>query len=147
MPRPKQLKLPGVRPVNRQLEKHIQAGILHYLNTVPGCIALQIYNGAVYDQRQGRYRANNNKFRPKGIPDIMGSFNGRPIAIEVKTTSGRLSLEQVAMHAVLQSFGWHIAVCRSVSDAQEFLNVISAEYLELTQGESRRIDRPLDGEL
>lgn len=114
---------PSLRSAGNRLEKHIQAGILHYLNTVPGCIAFQIYNGAVFDQRIGRFRTNNNKFRPKGIPDIIGSIRGVALGIEVKTKTGRLSPEQIRMHEILKSYGWIVGICRSIEDAQALVVV------------------------
>lgn len=91
---------------------------------MPGCIAFQIYNGAVYDQRQGKYRANNSKFRPKGFPDIIGTKTGIPFAIEVKTVKGVVSPEQRDMHITLYNHGWRIRVCRSIEDAIDFMQSI-----------------------
>lgn len=118
---PLKVRKPSLRNAANKLEKHIQAGILHYLNLVPDCIAFQIYNGAVFDQRQGHFRANNNKFRPKGIPDIIGSIRGVPLGIEVKTKTGRLSPEQIRMHEILKFNGWIVGVCRSIEDAQTLI--------------------------
>lgn len=65
-----------------------------------------------------------------GVPDflIFGlSQAAKPqarLAIELKTKTGRLSLEQEAWLADLQLMGWEVAVCRSAAEVAEVLTKV-----------------------
>lgn len=62
-----------------------------------------------------------------GVPDIlilrdwMNSNRPRTFWIELKTATGRASIEQKICHAELKAVGCNVAVCRSVNDVQETL--------------------------
>lgn len=56
-----------------------------------------------------------------GLPDIMVVHDGRAFFIELKSAVGRLSVEQRAVHADLQTARCRVAVCRSLDDVQRFL--------------------------
>ena len=58
------------------LEKDIVNQIMRYLKTVPDCFAWKQHGG---------------QFGTAGLPDIILCLNGRFVAFEVKTTSGRLT--------------------------------------------------------
>lgn len=51
-----------------------------------------------------------------GMPDILIFFNGRATGIEVKTDTGRLSPNQIAMHERLALAGVQVYVCRNTED-------------------------------
>lgn len=48
----------------------------------------------IYDAKRGIYRKKNSLFQKKGVADILGIYKGRPLAIEVKSAKGVLSIEQ-----------------------------------------------------
>lgn len=56
-----------------------------------------------------------------GWPDVSGIFQGRPVFIEVKTDSGRLSEDQEKVHARLRQGGALVIVARSAKDVEEHL--------------------------
>lgn len=59
-----------MREIDRRLEyTGVVAPVLKYLNSIPGCKAINIH-GSVFSER--------------GTPDIIGCINGRMIAFEVK---------------------------------------------------------------
>lgn len=74
-------------------EKAIQNEILNFLSAV-GVYCWQVYNGAVYDTKRKVYRKPRSRHYIHGVADILGIINGRLLAIEVKTKTGRLSDEQ-----------------------------------------------------
>ena len=86
------------------LESKIQSKILSYLRTVPGCWAVKVVE------------ANR-----RGCPDILACANGRFIALEVKSSTGRLSVLQQAEGRLIKITGgeWHVV--RSVDDVKEIL--------------------------
>ena len=61
---------------------------------------------------------------PVGFPDISGIMaGGRMVALECKTTTGRVSQEQAAFGAMLVKFGALYGVVRSVEDALRVLGM------------------------
>lgn len=60
----------------------------------------------------------------RGVPDVLLWFDGRTVAIEMKSQTGKLSREQREVRDAMQRVGiaWHL--CRS---AQEALDVLRAE--------------------
>ena len=56
-----------------------------------------------------------------GVPDFAIVHDGRALFLELKAASGRLSVEQRAMHAALAGAGAEVAVVRSIEDTVEVL--------------------------
>jgi hypothetical protein len=62
------------------------------------------------------------KYGLKGSADIIGILkNGKFLALEVKTGKATQSKQQLAFAAMIQKYGGHYFVCRSVSDAVSFV--------------------------
>lgn len=59
----------------------------------------------------------------KGVPDILGCFQGKFLGIEVKTENGRLSPEQDRFIKNLNDAGGIAFVARSVDDVIEKLGL------------------------
>lgn len=59
-----------------------------------------------------------------GAPDLQIIYRGKPIFIELKTATGRLSPEQKAVHIRLAAAGAVVSVCRSVVEVEEFLSML-----------------------
>lgn len=80
------------------------------------------------------FRANVGTFKvadryistglPKGFPDLFGirKSDGKFIAIEVKTKTGKLRSEQKLMLDMLKKNGAIAGVARSVEDARKIIN-------------------------
>lgn len=79
-------------------------------------------------------RINVGKFRPlhgpqdrviqsasNGTPDLLGVWNGRALAIEVKNAKGRQRPEQVAFQKAWEARGGLYILARSVEDVMEVL--------------------------
>jgi len=64
-------------------------------------------------QKGGRWvkiHGGDNPFQEVGIPDILGCYCGRAIAIEAKTPAGRLSVKQRLFLKEWKKAGGYIAV-------------------------------------
>lgn len=60
-----------------------------------------------------------------GWPDLVFCIRGKPYGIELKTTKGILSLEQINLLTRMADNGWITHVCRSFDD---FLTVIGGNF-------------------
>ena len=100
-------------------EKTIENNILIYLR------GRQIFSWKVktvgtFDTKLGRFRKPSPLYL-KGVSDILGLYNGKMIAIEVKSKKGRLSEDQkLFLHNVNVNGGVGF-VARSVEDVEERL--------------------------
>ena len=58
----------------------------------------------------------------KGLPDLLFIGNGGKVAfIEVKTSTGKASREQIRFIALLREMGHKAGICRSVRDALKLI--------------------------
>lgn len=90
------------------LEKSITAGILRYLNSLPGCYACKVHGGP--------YMA--------GWPDIVGCYQGRALALEVKRPGNRATKLQLAVLRKWREAGAVAGVVTSVEDVKELVSLI-----------------------
>ena len=58
----------------------------------------------------------------KGWPDLTMAVNGTPFAVELKTSTGRLSDDQVRVLAAMRRNGWQVHVLRSYD---RFVGIVS----------------------
>ena len=73
-------------------ERDIVAAILRLLKKTPYCYRLE---GARW-----------NLWRPAGVPDIIACINGRFVAFEVKTETGKLTkLQEITMQKIRNAKG------------------------------------------
>lgn len=89
------------------LEKTIKKNILAYLNSLPRCYA----------------RGKHSSPFSKGWPDVLGSLNGRTLALEVKQPGKEATVLQE-----MELLKWHrsgaiSAVVTSVEDVKKILSV------------------------
>ena len=87
-------------------EKSIVTKILRYLKTVPGCFC---------------WKGHGGMYGTAGIPDIIACVNGRFIAFEVKTPSGKATKLQEATIKKILKAGGVAAVVRSVDEVMVIL--------------------------
>ena len=75
----------------------------------------------------GRFKTIDNRWidvGTKGCPDLLYlGNNGQTTWIEVKTSSGRLSVEQLSFHMHLRNMGHKVGVARSVEDALNIADI------------------------
>jgi hypothetical protein len=61
--------------------------------------------------------------QPRGVSDIIGCWNGRFLAIEVKTPGGRVSPDQEKFLEAVRRHGGIAFVARSIDDVIEGLGI------------------------
>lgn len=86
----------------------------------------QAWSGEVVGREDGQVTlANARPFAsglPKGFSDLFGlTFDGRFLALEVKTPTGKVSPEQLAFVAAIKRSGGRAGIVRSVEDALRVL--------------------------
>lgn len=111
------------KPSNPASEAQIQKAVLQYLAHHPKVARVWRQNSGTFRERNRdgsfRYiRANT----ARGMADIMGLLtDGRTLAIEVKSATGRVSPDQAAFLESIASAGGIAGVCRSIDDAAALL--------------------------
>lgn len=99
-------------------EKQIQNAILDYLALLPGTY-WACNNTGIYDNNRKAYRKPSKHFR-HGVSDILGITNdGTFVAIEVKTSKGRVSEHQKRFLIDVLSNNGIAFVARSVEDVRK----------------------------
>ena len=88
------------------LEKDITNQIMRYLKTVPECFCWKQHGGA---------------YGTSGIPDIICCLNGRFVAFEVKTESGKLTKLQEATIQKIKAAKGEAFKVTSVGEAKEII--------------------------
>ena len=88
-------------------EKQIEISILQFLDS-KGIFCWKQNTVGVYDSKKNCYRRPNNKYILSGISDILGIYNNKFLAIEVKTPARRKNLSEAQahfLHRVIESGG------------------------------------------
>lgn len=106
-------------------EKDIETSILVFLNKIHGCFAWKNQSVGIYDNKKQIFRKSKNPFCINGVSDILGIFNGKLLAIEVKKPGGILSKEQDIFIQKINKIGGISGVCYSVDDAKKLIDSIS----------------------
>ena len=102
-------------------ENQIQNAILTYLSYRRDIFAWRNNTTGIFDARKGRYRSSG-KFSLKGVADILGiTDDGRFLALEVKSATGRPSKDQSNYLSHIETFGGIAGIVRSVEDVIELL--------------------------
>lgn len=102
-------------------ESEIERLILDYLHHLKDCFVWKNVTNGYYDAKIGRYRRQVSPYAIKGVADILGIYRGRPIAIEVKSRSGRPTIDQVDFLQRFVDHGGIAGICRSLEDVQKLL--------------------------
>jgi penicillin-binding protein-related factor A (putative recombinase) len=108
-----------------QLEKVIEREILDFL-AMKNILAFKIKSQGTFDPIKKQFRSPSKYFK-RGVSDILGIFEGRPLAIEVKSEKGRLSVHQKIFLQQWEDHGGITIVARSVKDVMEKLKACSKD--------------------
>lgn len=98
-------------------EQQIKNSILDWLK-LKSIFAWPNDSVGVFDERRGAYRRKTSRHHINGVPDILGVFMGKPLAIEVKSKTGRLSEAQKDFLEKFQSVGGIAITARSIEDVE-----------------------------
>jgi hypothetical protein len=100
-------------------ESDIQKAILKFLH-IKGVFVFKVHNTGIWDPNRKVFRTLQNSC--KGIADILGILpDGRFLAIEVKTKSGRLSVDQKAFLENINRNNGVAFMARGIDDVIEQL--------------------------
>jgi len=102
-------------------EKPIENAILEYLKWL-GVFCWKNQSVGVYDPIKKIYRKSHNKHHILGVSDILGIINSKPLAIEVKSNTGRASIEQKMFLDHFREQGGIGFIARSVDDVKRNLS-------------------------
>lgn len=103
----------------KQTEVQLQQSIRLALGCVPGLVLWRnsVGQAKYIDPKTGRERTVTHGLGV-GSSDLIGCYNGRFIALEIKTATGRVSSEQLGFLACVRANGGFGAIVRSVEDAK-----------------------------
>lgn len=127
-------------------EKLIENHILRWLN-ISGIYAWKNQSVGIFDPVKKIYRRSNNPFHIKGVSDILGILpDGKFLAIEVKSKTGKASPEQIMFIEKINKNGGKAFVAKTLEDVQEALkNVILILFIIYSQGCSSLINAKSSG--
>lgn len=83
--------------------------------------------GGYFDAKRKVFRKQRSKFAINGVSDIVGVFKGRPLFIECKAHSGRLTPDQKAFLDRAKKEGALACVAKSISDVEQLLSTAEAQ--------------------
>lgn len=108
-------------------EKLIENEILEWLawNDI---FAFKVKSQGTFDPTTNRFR-KPSKYYKRGTADILGIYKKRPLAIEVKSETGRLSIHQKIFLQEFQNHGGISIVARSPEDVEKYLGEVDARML------------------
>jgi len=102
-------------------EKAIENQILHFL-WKKKVFAWKNQSTGIFDPVKKIYRKSNNPFHIKGVSDILGILpDGRFLAIEVKSATGRASPEQKIFLEKINFYGGIGLVAKSIKEVEDKL--------------------------
>lgn len=118
----------GVRRVAYKIkaipEKQIENQILSYLK-IMGAFVWKNDSVGIWDPKKRIFRKKQSIHHLKGVADILGVYKGKPLAIEVKSKTGRASKDQLLFLEAFKKHGGIAGVARSIDDVTKILSTQS----------------------
>lgn len=102
-------------------ENDVVSSIMDYL-IARRIFAFRINNTPIYDPRGGGQFRRKGKYEMYGVADILGMFDGRMMAIEVKRPGGKPSDYQIEFLTKVRQYGGIAFVAYSIEDVIKNLN-------------------------
>lgn len=104
-------------------EKVIENMILNYLR-FRGVFAWKNDTVGIWDQKRKVYRKKSGAFHMTGQSDILGIFENRFLAIEVKSKKGKARPEQTEFLKQVNENGGIGFIARSIEDVENYLGPV-----------------------
>lgn len=123
----------------RQPEKIIENQIMHLLKLM-GIFAWKNNSVGVYDPIKKIYRKQNGTYHMNGVSDILCIIEGRFVAIEVKTPTGKISPDQKMFILNVLKEGGVAFVARSRMDVFKNLQLFFPKNEMFKEFQKRFID-------
>lgn len=102
-------------------ERDVKRAIIDFLR-VNNVFCWVNVSGGIYDPRKGCFRKLNGYGMRKGVPDILGIFRGKPLAIEVKLPGNGPSKEQ---QEFISEFSWYGGIAFVATSIEEVRKVLA----------------------
>lgn len=120
----------------RVTEKEVRELILEWLGWHGHCMAWwnEPHGAVVIGKKRFQSKQIFDKFNRKGVPDILGSWRGKPLAIEVKRPStklhaaGKASPEQIEFIREAREKGWIAFFAWTIDDVKMQLKEFEEYY-------------------
>jgi hypothetical protein len=109
-------------------EQIIKLQISGYLRHIPGLVFWWNQSQGVYDAKRGIYRKRKGAYERSGVSDIVGCWNGKFLAIEVKSKVGKPTEEQSRFLEDIVSHGGIAFIANSVEQVEERMASYAATY-------------------
>ncbi len=100
----------------------LQGAIIKYLDLHGACV-MRINTQGTYKQELGRFIKSGST---KGVSDILATYNGKSLAIEVKQGKDKLSPEQIEFRDKHVKAGGYYLECRSLDSFLVWIKEIVA---------------------
>lgn len=107
-------KLGVMKKLPQLSEKFIENSILDYL-AMNDIFAWKVKTVGTYDPKLQRFRMSSKRYM-RGVADILGIYQGKPLAIEVKTLKGIVSPHQKLFLNRFHENGGIAILARSLDD-------------------------------
>ena len=88
------------------LEKDITRKIVKYLNSLENCFV---------------WKNHGDRFSIPGVPDVIGSYNGSFLGVEVKQPGKKPTQVQLLFHKQLRGAGALVYVATSLEEVKEWI--------------------------
>jgi hypothetical protein len=135
MTHPKFARHSKVTKVN---EKAIENQILSFLK-IKKVFCWKNQSTGIYDPTKKVFRRSNNTHHIKGVSDILGVYEGKFLAIEVKRDGAYASKEQKEFIANVTKSGGIAFIARSINDVDE--NLFRKETDQNGKNQENKIDQ------
>lgn len=114
-------------------ERDIQNVIIEWINTHMHAMAWPNHSVGLFDPVKRVYRTPAKNFR-KGVADILGIWQGLPLAIEVKKPKGKATEEQLKFLADFRDRGGMGFIAHSLEEA---ISLIQLFYIAVTSKDTK----------
>ena len=105
-------------------EKHIEQSILQYLEFLPGCYAWKSVTAGYFDTKTKTFKRQRSKYAINGVSDILGVYQGKFLAIEVKTPQNKVRTEeQTHFLEMIKRHGGIAFFATSIEDVKQGLGL------------------------
>ena len=105
-------------------ESDIENEILTWLNNQKNILAFKVETSGYWDQKKQFYRKRKSKFVLPGTSDILGVYEGKFFAIEVKREKNfKISNHQLHFINEIRKNGGFAGIARNIQEAALILNI------------------------
>jgi hypothetical protein len=106
-----------------QPERAIRNLIWEWFAYQKNCMVWVNASRGAFSTQKGTFMVMRAKGERKGVPDLLGVWQGKPLAIEVKSQTGKLTTEQLEFLSEFRANGGIGFMARSLDDVKRNLQV------------------------